>query len=241
MPTRSFQEILDRHRGPYSLMVWRTEGAGKALRITKQIEKTADPEQDAMMYLGDPRDFVTSVDLWSEGEGAFVTTFTKGDASFDAAAARAAYDAGDKASRLPPRRQEETCPTTTDESAKASPPSSSSKAIRPPASRSATPTTTTSPKAVQTPGASSASTASPKPATSGSSRGGKYVFVKDSEAKLGTTPALVLETFKRLGAATVAEVAAAIESSLTTDDPKGLVASHATRLKAAGLLEKEAA
>lgn len=65
--------------------------------------------------------------------------------------------------------------------------------------------------------------------------------MRDADARLGTTPALVLATFKRLGAATVAEVAAAIESSLTTDDPKGLVASHATRLKAAGLLEKETA
>jgi hypothetical protein len=75
----------------------------------------------------------------------------------------------------------------------------------------------------------------------GGGRGGHYRFVKDADEKLGTTPALVLATFKSLGRATVAEVAAAIESSLTTADAKALVASHATRLKAAGLLEKEAA
>lgn len=232
MPTRSYQEILDRHRGPYSLMIWRTEGAGKSLRITKQIEKTADPEMDAMMYLGDPRDSVTSIDLWSDGEGAFVTTFTKGDANFDAVAARAAYDAGDKASRLPPRRKEEPCQDT-DESEKASPTTSASPGSRPEASGSATPRTTMKRAAAPTTSASST------PGTT--ARGGKYRYLKDAEAKLGTTPALVLATFKRLGAATVAEVAAAIESSLTTDDPKALVASHATRLKAAGLLEKEAA
>jgi hypothetical protein len=109
------------------------------------------------------------------------------------------------------------------------------------ATSSATPRTTTrtsSASAAPSSRPAGRTPAAPTPAAS-STRGGRYTFLKDADARLGTTPALVLATFKALGAATVAEVAAAIESSLTTADAKGLVASHATRLKAAGLLGKE--
>ena len=80
MPTRSFAEIFRRHRGPYSLIVWRTFKQGDKVTITKkELERSADPEADAKMFLTDPRDCVTSVDVWSEKEEQFVTTVRRED------------------------------------------------------------------------------------------------------------------------------------------------------------------
>jgi hypothetical protein len=222
--TRSFQEIIDRHRGPYLLcagmrnkkgepvsawlktagprcpQVWTNEDRDDKERdLVHVVVDDEDVVAECLGFLRDPLEGIENVCIFSKHEQQFVTTFRREDVN---------YKENLDGAAVPEVREAD--------------------AVRAGGVEPLAPVPPVRVHRVPQPGA-------PSP------RGGRYRFVKDAAEKLGTTPRLVLEEFKRRGAATVAEVAAALESSLTTEDPKALVASHATRLKAAGLLEKEAA
>jgi hypothetical protein len=68
-------EILNNHRGPYRLMVTRPfvtkPGFFRSEWLTGEIDRD-DVESEARALLGDPRDTIHSVHIWSVREQQFV-------------------------------------------------------------------------------------------------------------------------------------------------------------------------
>jgi hypothetical protein len=83
--TKSFKQILDRHRGPYKLLVSlapEEPGAkGEKGRESAQwmTERTSDPVGDALAILAKMGGAVIDVRAWSTWEDQFVLTITEAD------------------------------------------------------------------------------------------------------------------------------------------------------------------
>src|SRR5579859_7177732 len=214
MPTRDFSEILTRHRGPYSLICWRTVNGPKNLPVIEKtvIEhtKVEDPIAEALLLVGDPRDNVTSVDLWSEHEQAFVTTVR-------------AEDAG----RTIPLHQGDVPPSTARKPAAT--PAPSADAV--PASAQETTVAKKKLKLVQT-------SKGNKPVTTPSARGGRYAVAdRKFDAGKGEVAQKFWKAFLAMdGAFTVAEVAKRFKSL-----EEKMVGPYATHFKTKGGLKRVSA
>ena len=77
---KSGQAVLDRHAGPFTLMGWR--------RIKKDILQHAilakavprdEVDDQAQMFLEDPRDTIDHITIWSESEEQIAYTYRKED------------------------------------------------------------------------------------------------------------------------------------------------------------------
>lgn len=72
--------FLDNHRGPFRLIVTRPfvtkKGFYRSEWLSGSIERE-DVESDARALLTDPRDTITSVYVWSEGEDCFIGGYSK--------------------------------------------------------------------------------------------------------------------------------------------------------------------
>lgn len=79
-----YKAALARHRGPFTLVVWRPVPKTPENRMGLQCErvKTDDPVDDMAMLLGDPRDTVTCVDVWSHAEQQYATQGRRRDFGF---------------------------------------------------------------------------------------------------------------------------------------------------------------
>lgn len=71
-------DILARHRGPYRFQVCRATDAPDVY-ASQNLDQQYEPEEvlaAAKTLLGDMKDTVTAVSVWSETEEVFVTTIT---------------------------------------------------------------------------------------------------------------------------------------------------------------------
>lgn len=68
------QPFYSRHRGPFRLVVHRPDTKAKVHRTewVKGEMEGDDVESEALALLADPRDTITSVDVWSVSEQIFV-------------------------------------------------------------------------------------------------------------------------------------------------------------------------
>lgn len=219
MPTRSFQEIFDRHRGPYCLLGG-GPGKGPKDKPTSAWLKSAGPRFHDV-WTNEPRDdkdrplshltfsgdgaleralvalkdnAFDSVSIWSDTEQQFVTTVTRRD--------------------LPKEWEPHLpLPTTTPQELPPDPEDDAREAAK-----AANPT--------KLPGDRFPSV-----------RGRRLVPTAEEPKDLGPALRSVYDKIKELGAATVAEVVAA----MGPDANKDAIASHASRLKKLGLIQEEAA
>lgn len=66
--------FLGNHRGPFQLVLTRP-GKGAGFHTTEWLRTESDVdevESEARAFLADPRDTITSVDVWSDSEQLFV-------------------------------------------------------------------------------------------------------------------------------------------------------------------------
>ena len=71
-----------RHRGPYALEVCRETPTRKVKYHTERLpgdHSGPDAEEEARMLVGDPRDTITSVYIWSVSEQQHVCTIRRED------------------------------------------------------------------------------------------------------------------------------------------------------------------
>jgi hypothetical protein len=242
MPTTDYMAIFGRHRGPYTLCVLRPGGkSGRTQFLSGRIIKGEDVIAESLALIRDPRDGITNVSVWSETEQQFVTTFRREDANYEANLSRAAragrYNAEprieDDRDPAPaddgPRDQDPVAVDAGDERGGAAVPR------EPPAHGGG--------RRASVPGPAVAAAVvdllNNKPAAR---RAGTVYAVVDGAdpGKLGTSAQRIWESFKRKGRATVDDVAAEVDDLATgKTSPKALVASYATKFKAAGWLAKE--
>lgn len=75
------QDVLDRHRGPYTFQLYRP--ASKPGFHTSEwvpgVVSKDDVIELATMHLTDPRDTVEDIGVWSQTEGQFVTVIRRKD------------------------------------------------------------------------------------------------------------------------------------------------------------------
>ena len=264
MPTRSFEEIFERHRGPYTLCAggfknakgdycsrWLKRKGGKLAWADPgddngALEKidSEDVVGECLGYLGDPQEPIGCITVYSVPEQSFVTTFRREDVSYDQAAARAAFEAKQMQTRetqdvvpVVPRKQRLEVQVAAPPSRQVLEPGEQSDAG--PASAGAEGVAGgVLPRDGSRP-APLARRARPD-AGQVSARGSAYVVVEGAEPakKLAANAGRIWEAFKARGKATVAEVASDC-ADINVGDVKALVASYATRFKADGLLTKE--
>jgi hypothetical protein len=81
MSTRSYREIYDRHRGPFSLLLTREEmKKGREEQVTEKVKgpfSAEEAHEEAVMLVNDTRDNVLQVHVFSDGEGQFCGAFYK--------------------------------------------------------------------------------------------------------------------------------------------------------------------
>ena len=70
-----------RHKGPYILCVTRPHPTKKGVLTSEwlsgSIDEGEEVEQEARTLMPDARDTISSVGVWSDSEGQFVTLFNK--------------------------------------------------------------------------------------------------------------------------------------------------------------------
>lgn len=82
MPTSSYREIYDRHRGPFSLLLTR-EVAGKKGQVAQQGDHLKGPmsaeeaHEEACLLVNDPRENIVQIHVYSDSENQFCGAFYK--------------------------------------------------------------------------------------------------------------------------------------------------------------------
>jgi hypothetical protein len=80
--------FFERHQGPFQLVVYRpgtrkTQGVSGGLLHTREVLSGSvagdEVEEEALSLMGDPRDTIDMVEVWSEMEQQHVMTYRKGD------------------------------------------------------------------------------------------------------------------------------------------------------------------
>lgn len=226
-----YAQILERHRGPFLFCILRAAATKKnAGAVESEWLKTPTEKEDvveeALALLEDPRDGIVNVGLWSEGEQAFVTTFRREDASYireQEARTGRVPDLGNPLHVAPDAGGGAVVPPASDGDGRGDLPGGPGDADEGDAPDP------------QDAGRGHAPAAA-KPAARGSSyrvaAGAKDPAVRENAMA-------IWRAFKARGRATVAEVVEDVRPAVAVDDLKALVASYATKFKAAGLLVKE--